>query len=279
MAASLYPPQRPLSIGEIVDTAFRVFRVSVLKCLPYALIAVVAEQLANIYYIVTGRGLSQAVLGALHDPRWQALNIVGLALVMFLCSAMLLRQRALVSGEASTFGAELAAVLQRAPALVLLGILWLVAVFGWFALALLFPSPLRLGVGVVMLVPASIVMVALCAAWPALVLSGRTAVASLTHSWRLTSGSLWRLSAVFTVAIVLVFVLELLITVVTGLGSVLIAHNDLAVSTAVAETTLVILRAILMPFYTALALVVFGDLGVRREGTDLAQRISAAAAG
>ncbi|HXO64379.1 MAG TPA: hypothetical protein VN882_06735 [Steroidobacteraceae bacterium] len=279
MPTPLYPPQRPLSIGEIVDAAFRIFLATVVKCLPYALVAVVAEQLPNIYYIVTGRGVLLAMFTAVKDPRWLLFDGIGLAIAMFLCSAMLLRQRALVTGGAAALAPELTAVLRRAPALMLLVVLWVAVVLACLLPALAFGQPLNIVVAIVMLVPASFIMLALCASWPSLILTGRSAAASLVHSWHLTSGSLWRLSAVFTVAIVLVFVLELLITVVTGLISLLVAHGDVAIIMAATETVLVILHAIVMPFYTALLLAVFGDLCVRKEGTDLAQRISVAAAG
>src|SRR5258707_959267 len=52
----LYPPPRPQSVGEILDSAFRIFRATLLKCLPYATVAVIASQLPNIYYLATGRG-------------------------------------------------------------------------------------------------------------------------------------------------------------------------------------------------------------------------------
>lgn len=283
MTAPLYPPQRPLSIGEIIDVTFRIFRVTLVKCLPYALVAVVVEQLPNIYYISKGGGLLQAALMAFEDPRALVLNCLALVIVLFLCSVILLRQRMLITAGAASPGAhagsELAAVLRRVPALVLLGILWCIAVFGWLALALPFSGALRLAVAVVMLLPGSVVMIALCASWPALILTSRTALESLTYSWRLTSGSLWRLSSVFAVAVILVFALDLFIAMVTATVSMVFAHGDVEIISAVTATALVALRAIVLPFYGALLLVVFGDLVVRKEGTDLAQRISATAAG
>jgi hypothetical protein len=42
----------------------------------------------------------------------------------------------------------------------------------------------------------------------------------------------------------------------------------------VTAAVVVILGSIGTPFYTALSLAVFGDLSVRKEGTDLAARIS-----
>ena len=279
MATFLYPPQRPLSIGEVVDAAFRIFRVTVVKCLPFALIAVIAGQLPNIYYLLSGRGLVQSVFTSSRDPAWVLLSLVGSLAGVVLWSAILLRQHALATGRESAAAQELAAALVRLPAMVLLGILTLVAIGCWFVLGLLFSMPVRAVVWVLMLVPASVVMVGLSAGWTALLLSDRGPLASLAYSWRLTSGSLWRLTAIYTVAVFIVIAIYFVLGLLTMLVSVLLARNDVTLVAAATQTLVVILSAVVTPFYCALALAVFGDLRVRKEGTDLAQRISAAAAG
>jgi hypothetical protein len=48
-----------------------------------------------------------------------------------------------------------------------------------------------------------------------------------------------------------------------------------ALITATLGVVSVAVGALATPFYTALGLAVFGDLTVRKEGADLAQRISA----
>ena len=58
MSSILYPPARPQSIGEVLDSAFRIFKVTLLRCLPYGVLATVANQLQNIYLIMSGRALS-----------------------------------------------------------------------------------------------------------------------------------------------------------------------------------------------------------------------------
>jgi hypothetical protein len=279
MAASLYPPERPLSIGEIIDAAFRIFRATVVKCLPYALAAVIAGQLPNIYYLLSGRGLAQSILNSMRDPAWVSLYLVGTIVSVLLWSAILLRQYFMVTGSDAAAGQALGTALRRLPAMILLGILCALAIGWWFVLGALFSGWLRALVCVLMLIPASIVMVALSAAGTSLLVSGRGPAASIAHSWRLTSGSLWRLSGVYTVAVFIVVVIYIALGLVTGLVSVLLARNDIAVISAAAETLVVIMAAVVTPFYCALALAVYGDLRVRKEGTDLAQRISATAAG
>ena len=46
MSLVLYPPARPQSIGEVIDTAFRIFKATLLRSLPYSVLATVAGFLA-----------------------------------------------------------------------------------------------------------------------------------------------------------------------------------------------------------------------------------------
>ena len=110
-----------------------------------------------------------------------------------------------------------------------------------------------------------------------LLVTGKGAVASMVQSWRLTSGSWWRLTLIYSVALVLLIVLYVLSGLIAGLLAMLLAHGDIAVITAATTVLVVVLSAIGTPFYWALALAVLGDLSARREGADLAQRLAAPA--
>lgn len=276
MVTNLYPPPRPLSVGETIDLAFRIFRATLLTCLLFAGLAVIGSELPNIYNLATHHPLGSLL--DQRDPIFWLLDLVGTVLTVLLWSAILLRQYAVVSGRAHV-GGELATVLRRLPAIVLLGVLILLATAVWFipvaALRSAGPAMMLLA-ALVLSIPATYVAVALSCAGPVLLITGRGAVDSMVHSWRLVSGSFWRLAAVYTVGLVLLFVLYALAGVVSMAVAVPLAHGDLAVMTAVTTVMVVILSALGTPFYTALALAVYGDLSVRREGADLAQRISAA---
>ena len=81
MADPLYPPTRPLSVGETLDSAFRIFGATLLRCLPYAVTGKIVGQLPNIYYLLTGR---VRTLGfAFSDPLWWLLAVVGMAAAIF----------------------------------------------------------------------------------------------------------------------------------------------------------------------------------------------------
>jgi hypothetical protein len=128
----------------------------------------------------------------------------------------------------------------------------------------------------VLLIPASWLLVRWSCAGTVYLLTDRGAIESMGHSWRLTAGSFWRLSLIYTVAILLLLVLYVLSIAIAGVLSFVFGHGDIAVVTAAATVAIILLRAVVSPFYCALALAVLGELSVRREGADLAERIAAA---
>jgi hypothetical protein len=275
MADTLYPPSRPQSVGEILDSAFRIFGTTVLKCLPFAVIALIAGQIPNIYYLATG-GM-QAMIYGMYKPLWSMLYLVGYVIAMVFWSAILLRQYAFARGDHEAHASALTTAVRRAPAIVLLWILIMLAIGACFLPALAFHAPASYVVAVLLSLPAAYVGIELSCAWAALLVTGRGVVASLAHSWRLTQGSFWRLTLIYTVGVVMLFVLNMLIGLLAVAVSLPFAHGDIVVISAVSSVVMVVIGAIGTPFYTAIALAVLGDLSVRKEGTDLAQRISTAA--
>lgn len=288
MPDTLYPPSRPQSVGEILDGAFRIFGATLLRCLPYAAAGKIVAQLPNMYYLFSGR--VGALAFAFRDPRWWALYFVGYVLAIFSWSAMLLRQYAIATRHPLPTGAELRTAARRVPGLVLILILVVLAtsacVFpigfiagGLQALAQV-GSPRSTVVVVLVLgaLPVSWLMLRWSCAGTAYVLGDRSPVASMAYSWDLTSGNFWRLSLIYGVALVLMLVVYALSGTISGVLTLLFARDDVAVITASATAGIVLLSAVVLPFYSALVLAVLGDLSVRKEGTDLAQRIAATAA-
>jgi hypothetical protein len=285
MSTILYPPSRPQSVGEVLDASFRIFGATLLRCLPYSICGVIAGQLPTLYQVMSGRTLLEVALRSeqWRDPVWDALEIVALIGTTLLWNAVLLRQYALATGHPVASGAELATAARRIPGILLIAILLGLAVSACFipasvALMLIFGMNAQtvLITLCIVLLPASWLLVRWSCAVSVYLLTERGPIKSMAHGWRLTGGSFWRLSLIYTVAIVLLLVLYMLSAALTGVFSLLFAH-DVAVVTAVATAVVVLLGAIATPFYSALALAVLGDLSVRKEGTDLAQRIASPA--
>jgi hypothetical protein len=282
MSTIAYPPQRQLSVGEVLDLTFRIYRATLGKCLLFAGLGVISGQLASIYTLARGRPLMtrgaswQDLLAQMQDPRVWVLYLVGALLSMVFYAAVLLRQRAMIGD--GTSGGEVAAAVRRVPALIGLGLL---VVLG--AVALFIPAALIGGVLRGLLVLTAVVVlcygfVAVSCAQTILMIDGLGPAASLSRSWRLTAGSFWRLSAIYTVALIILIVLYMVSAAIAGFVAGILGRGDFAIATAFADVVIVALGALATPFYSALSLAVLGDLKVRKEGADLERRISSATA-
>lgn len=275
MSTLPYPPSRPLSVGETLDLTFRIYRATLLKCLPLAAVAMLASQLPNLYVLMSGRGLTTSLLVLMREPTYRTVYVLSVLLAVAINSAIVLRQYNLAMGR--QVGSELTAALRRMPALIGMFVLFWIALLTCFVPALLLSGAAEVALLIALGVLALYVLLSLSSAFVILLVAPAGPVASLTRSWRLTRGSFWRLTAIYTVAVIILTVVYLLLGTATGFVIAVAAHGDLAVVTAVYAVVAIALGAFAVPFYMAVQLAVFGELTARREGSDLAQRITATA--
>jgi hypothetical protein len=301
MVAILYPPSRPQSVGEVLDSAFRIYSATLLRCLPYSFASVILGQLLSLYDVLHRHGTGAAALRAvqmdrLASPAWWGLLLLVIVGSTMFANAVFLRQYTLASGRAASMRAELGTGLRRAPGALLIGlvialafavtlipVVLLLASIG-AALGVVRPTagtstPIWLGIGIVlaMLIAGSWVAIRWACSVPIYLLTERGPIASMSHSWELTAGSYWRLSIIYSVGAVLLVVFYVLASIAGGIVAMWLGRSDVVLFVAVSSTVLALLAALFTPFYHALILAVFGELAARREGADLAQRISAPA--
>jgi hypothetical protein len=288
-------------VGEVLDAAFRIYGATLLKCLPYSFGSVIVGQLLSVYDLLHRHSLTPAAVRTaqmqqLRDPLWWALVVVVMVASTMFANAVFLRQYTLATGRAAAMRAELGRGLQRAPGVLLMALLVVlafaatlipvmlaVAALGGLA-AIAGTSPalssqvwVMIGVFLAMLTAGSWVVIKWVCSVPIYLLSERGAIASMSHSWQLTRGNFWRLSIIYSVGVVLLLVFYALASVAGGVVALFVGRGDLVVFLAVSSVVIALLAALFTPFYHALILAVFGDLAARREGADLAQRISAPA--
>lgn len=281
MSSLPYPPQRPLSVGEVLDLTFRIYRATAVKCLLFAALGVLAQQLASMYAVMQGRTVAKGqdpwrtLLMQFVDPSMIALYLVGLVLTIVFYAAVLLRQRRIL-GDGSV-GGELAPAVRRLPALIALGVLVVTGFAVCFLPALVTGGALRAVLILAALIALCYAFIAVSCAQTILLVDDTGPVTSLRRSWRLTAGSFWRLSLIYTVAIIILCVLYAVIAAIAGFLAAVLGRGDVAMVTAFTEVVAVALGTLATPFYGALALAVLADLKVRKEGADLEQRISATA--
>src|SRR6266478_4708238 len=225
----LYPPPRPQSVGEILDSAFRIFGATLLKCLPYSFLAVIVGHLTTMYDLASGHPIVPTTLRArqTHDPLWWTLFVVAIFATVTLTNAVLLRQYALATGRAAATGTELSTGARRVPGVLLIAILMTLAVVAIF-------------------IPLFLV----------------AAIMSIGSSTAPSPAVIW------AIGIALIIVLYVLSGVIGAVVALLLAHGDVAVVTATGAVVVTLLGAVVTPFYSALVLAVFGDVSVRREGAD-----------
>lgn len=271
MSSAFYPPTRPSSVGEVLDLAFGIFKATLVKGLPYGICAVVAQWLPNIYDL--GRGATAHPVLDGSQPVRLVIYGVGVLLALMAWSALLLRQRALIEHRPTSMALELGEALRRLPSFFVATVLFLVIVAGGFALLTLVPPHYRLGLRLVLIVLGMYFAVLLSCTWPAVLLAGQGPLGALRQSARLVLGNWRRVATVFAVGAVVVIVVSMLVgALITAIVSSLGA--GITVSSSVFMEVATALGAVMAPFAGALLLATFGDLRVRKEGTDLQQRVA-----
>jgi hypothetical protein len=260
MPNALYPPLKPRTFAELLDAVLQIFRLSLLKCLPYATLAIIAGQLWTLYYLSRGR---VPALDA-NDPVGVAIYGVGTLIFLMLSMTILLRQSTIAAGRPVAGSADLLDTLRRAPAIVAIFLLAGAAVAVFMLPALALSPPYRTAGMLVMLAPAIYIGIALSFALPALMLARKGVLASIAYSFRLVRGNWWRVAGIYGVGLGVILTLWTLVAAVIAMALSDDAADDAAISRAVSSAAVLAVFAIGLTFYSALTLALFGDLEVRR---------------
>ena len=276
MPSVLYPPSRPQVIGEVLDSAVRIFKVTLLKVLPFSVLATVAGQLQNIYIILSGRNIRPF---SNSDPGWWAVYLLGTVVGAALINAIIVRQAAIATGSESASMMALKEGLRNVPAVVLMGIVMAVLVGIWFVPLAVIPAAYRSWSGALLAVPAFYLLVLFLCSWPARLVDRKGPIESLRYSAHLVRGNWWRTVMVYLVVLTMIIVLSVTAGLIVGVLTQLVAARDLAVSTAVSAVMVVASGAVFVPFVSSMSLALYGDLQSRKEGADLERRIAGAPAG
>jgi hypothetical protein len=263
MPNALYPPLKPRSFAELLDAVLQIFRLSLLKCLPYATLAIIAGQLSTLYYLWRGR---VPVLDT-NDPVGVTIYGVGTLIFVMLAMTILLRQSTIAAGRPVAGSADLVDTLRRAPGIVAISLLAGAAVAVLIIPALALAPPYRTAGIIVMLAPAIYVWIALSFALPALILARKGVLASMAYSFRLVRGNWWRVTAMYCVGVGVILTLWTLVAAVVTMAMSDDGTDDAALTRAVSSAAILAVFAIGLTFYSALTLALFGDLEVRRAAS------------
>lgn len=259
MSIALNPP--PLSVARSLDAALRIFRASLLRCLPYGVLTVLAGHLPNLYNLVSphvARSLMARPIG------WWALNILSAILLATLWNATLLRLAAAAAGRRTAPAYELLEALRRAPAV--LGLVLVIVLVGCILglPVLLLPVASRPWAFLVAACAVTYLCVTLSYAWVAVVVGHQTVLQSMASSIQLVRGNWWRIAAVYGVGAAMLLVLGALASVLVAVVVPLVGRDDLALISTTSEDVVVALLAAAIPFCTALPYTLFEELSARQ---------------
>lgn len=278
----LFPPDGPQSVSQVLDTGFRIFKVSLVRCLLFGAVAMIAGQLPNIYSLARGEPFGGYLRG---DPITIGLAVLGSVIAVYFSAVILIRQREVAQGGRRRIRVELAEGLGRMPALigVTLVSVALLAVVPALLLAAdlkqVSPSahlPLVIA-SAVFAVPIGWLLPGLSMAVVVAALTGNGTFASLKQGIRLAYRSWWRTMLTFVVWAILLVVLNLVAVIMLMLSLQVFGASDVITLSAATPVVFVALRAVGLPFLVAILLAVYGELIVRKRGVDLERRVASVA--
>jgi hypothetical protein len=267
LAPVLVPDLRPLSVGEIIDVAIKIWRrhlptlarivfvvVAPLQVLA-ALVAASVSSTDTAFETFDSEGNPTLDGGALAG--WLAGMLTAQAisgLAFLIASAAVLRAVSVAYlGGTPDWRDSLRAATSRLGSLIWLGLL----MFGGLGLA-----------AVALFIPSIWLGVAWSVAFPVMIAEGARGASAMRRSFRLVQGRWWPTFGALLLAFMFQFFLGLLVGIPLGL---LTAGWDSGSAASLVLTTAVSVASsvITTPFMAAVLVLIYFDLRVRKEGFDL----------
>jgi hypothetical protein len=264
-------PSQPQSIGGVLDTTFQLYKASLVKMIPLSLLMVIAGSPPSIYIFMRGAaggnpGDPFAMLSMMQGGGYWLAALVGMIGSMWMLSAGYLKIGAIGSGGDLGVGTAVAQALPRLPVVLLMVILFGIALTIGFIL---------------LIIPCLILMVSLGLCFNVAMFENKGPVESLSESHRLVWGNWWRTAAILTVGFVIIMVIYLIAGLIIGLLTPFLifggggTENVLLISLISGLLIGVLMNLLMTPFYISLAVAIYWDLKLRKDGGDLAARVGA----
>jgi hypothetical protein len=244
------PALRPLSLGEILDLSFTLYRRHFGPLAVVVLVCSAAPFVLGLYLVAAGGMLSNLPLLLCYILLFVVLSSVATAATVYIVSE-------------SYLGTGLSAAEALARAAPLLGQVVLCSVLFGLAVGLGF---------LLLIVPGVVLLCGLVLSTPALVLEpGSTATDALRRSWVLTRGSKWRIFALLATVTVLVYLPS---TAVEGIVTLFLpapagSGQPAAASWLLRPLLSGLVQMFVYPLFNCVLTVAYYDLRVRKEGFDL----------
>jgi hypothetical protein len=229
------PAPNGARVSDLLQAAARLFRASLLKCLPLGMMAVLCASLPNIYWNATGHAVN---LFGPYDTNFRVLSLIGIAIALWLFGAMMLRQRAVALGAPILLGAELQASLRRLPVALLSSLL----------------ADLSVALGLLLLLPGVYLLVCYLVLLPVILFEDAGPVAALLRSVRSMRRLWWPALAALVIALLLFLIGTLVFAAILVVAAEMFAGNSVAMK-AVVNAGVIGFYALFIVYLSALQLV------------------------
>lgn len=257
-------PTTPKTIGGVLDDIFKLFPGAVAASWPIAVMASVAITVPSLVMFSQGtlgpNPTPAEMLALFTSSTFVSVSLVSWILYFIFNTAMLVRVQSVASQQDSSIAEAMGKGLRLSPRVLLASILYGLAMLLGFVL---------------LVIPMFFVMIAFMFYSVCIVTEGASAFGSLSRSRRLTKGSWWRTLAIFSVAMIVAYLL--LGCVQFGAGLLVGFGGDSALLQLTNAIVSAVMYIVILPFTCATMLVIYFDLKLRSEGDDLSQRVDSLA--
>ncbi len=245
------PTLRPLSVGEILDVSFTLYRRHFPPLAGVALVCSGVPIVLSMFIEASGGMFANVPLVLVYYLVFAALSAIATAATVFIVSESYL-------GRPIDARSALRRAAPYIGKILFCSVLTALAVFVGFLF---------------FVIPGIILITGLILAVPALVIESRlSSAAALSRSWELTRGSRWRMFGLLLILVILLYIPiaaigGLLVTFMPGTGFLFSRPNAILAVAAAALSGLV--QVFIYPLFYCVLTVAYYDLRVRKEGFDL----------
>jgi hypothetical protein len=247
-------PAAPLSIGGVLDNGFQLLKASFGKVIGLAFVSAIIGSAPNL--LLPQPPLTdepQIATGLLAGSL-----IAGLISVLFY-GAIIARIDAVIKGSEMSFMESVQIGAKRLLPMILCFIIYGVAVL----------------VGLLLLVVPGMILALSLGMAPYLVITeNRGPVDAIKHSHNLVWGNWWRTAIILTVIMFILFSVYFLVGMISGV-SVFAGSAELNEAGLLFNLIMALLSAVITPVGYAMGMALLTDLQLRKEGSDLEDRIEA----
>jgi hypothetical protein len=226
-------PSPAENVSRMLETATQLFRASLLKCLPLAMVALLCAEVPNLYWIASGHRLQRPWPS---DPTYWAISFIAAAVMVYVVSAVMLQQRALASGVHIGARAALVAAARRLPLVLLTWVLAQLSLLVGFSLLIL---------------PGLFLFVCYLVMLPVVLFEQHNPYVALVRCVLLVRPYWWKTLAALVIAILVVLVFVLAFGAILGILSAMLSGPAFQ---AIATACSIAFFAMVVVFFSALVL-------------------------